>query len=269
MKTSLALLSISLAVGSLACAQEAAGDRVVVPARNTTHPRKVDASLMHGSITVKTYAGKEVIVETRGSSSSPDKPDRTPEGLKRLDFPARGLSVEEEDNVVTVRMNMSSSRGGDLVISVPADTSLKLHTLHGEISVDGVHGELEVDSLNGPVTLANVSGTVVAHSLNGAIKASMDSVDSTKPLSFSTLNGSIDVTLPADFKANVKLTTDHGEIYSDFDFKLGGSITQRNDTSDGKFRVRIDRTLTGSINGGGAEATFHTFNGRIYIRKKK
>lgn len=268
MKPSLALLSITLTVCSLACAQEAAGDRVVVPARNTTHPRKVDASLMHGSITVKTYAGKEVIVETRGSSdTTPDKPDRTPDGLRRLDFPARGLNVEEEDNVVTVRMN--SSHSGDLVISVPADTSLKLHTLHGEISVDGVHGELEVDSLHGAVTLANVSGNVVAHSLNGAIKVSMDSVDSTKPLSFSTLNGSIDVTLPADFKANVKLTADHGEIYSDFDFKLGGSITQRNDTSDGKFRVRIDRTLTGSINGGGAEATFHTFNGRIYIRKKK
>ena len=270
MKPSLALLSITLTVGSLACAQEAAGDRVVVPVRNTTHPRKVDASLMHGSITVKTYAGKEVIVETRGSAnSSPDKPDRTPDGLKRLDFPARGLNVEEEDNVVTVRMNMSSGRGGDLVISVPADTSLKLHTLHGEIAVDGVRGELEVDSLHGAVTLANVSGTVVAHSLNGAIKVSMDSVDAAKPLSFSTLNGSIDVTLPADFKANVKLTADHGEIYSDFDFKLGGSITQRNDTSDGKFRVRIDRTLTGSINGGGAEATFHTFNGKIYIRKKK
>jgi DUF4097 and DUF4098 domain-containing protein YvlB len=268
MKRSLAFLSITVAVCSLACAQEAAGDRVVVPARNTTHPRKVDASLIRGSITVKTYAGKEVIVETRGESgSSPDKTDRMVDGLKRLDFPARGLSVEEEDNVVSVRMH--SSHSSDVVISVPADTSLKLHTLHGEISVDGVHGEIEVDSLHGPVTLANVSGTVVAHSLNGAIKVSMDRVDSTKPLSFSTMNGTIDVTLPADFKANVKLSADHGEIYSDFDFKLGGSVTQKNDTSDGRFRVQIDRTLTGSINGGGAEATFHTFNGRIYIRKKK
>jgi DUF4097 and DUF4098 domain-containing protein YvlB len=187
--------------------------------------------------------------------------------LHRLDMPMRGVSVEEEDNVVTVRM--PSNHSGSLVMSVPADTSLKLHSLHGEINVEGVSGEIDVDSLNGAVTLTNVSGNVLAHSLNGAIKVSMDRVDATKPMSFSTLNGSIDVTLPADFKANVKLTTDHGEIYSDFDFKLGGNITQRNDTSDGRFRVRVDRTLTGTINGGGAEATFHTFNGTIYIRKKK
>jgi len=268
MKRTLALVGLTLAVCSLACAQDAAGDRVVVPARNTTHPRRVDASLMHGNITVKAYAGKEVIVETGAPASrSSSQSDQTVDGLRRLDFPVRGLQVEEEDNVVTVRMN--SNHDGNLVISVPADTSLKVHTLHGEINVEGVNGEIDADSLHGAVTLTNVSGNVLAHSLNGAIKATVDRVDSTKPMSFSTLNGSIDVTLPADFKANVKLTADHGEIYSDFDFRLGGNITQQNDTSDGRFRVRIDRTLNGTINGGGAEATFHTYNGRIYIRKKK
>ena len=95
------------------------------------------------------------------------------------------------------------------------------------------------------------------------------SVVSTSPTR--TLNGSIDVTLPADFKGNVKLSADRGEIYSDFDFKLTGSplVTQKNDTADGKFRVRVDRTMTGTINGGGTEATFKTYNGKIFIRKKK
>src|SRR2546421_61050 len=141
----------------------------------------------------------------------------------------------------------------------------------GDIAVDGVGGEIDANNMNGKVTLNNVSGTVVAHSLNGALKVSMDGVDQSKPLSFSTLNGSIDVTLPADFKGNVKLSADRGEIYSDFDFKLTGSplVTQKNDTADGKFRVRVDRTMTGTINGGGTEATFKTFNGKIFIRKKK
>ena len=62
MKRSLAFmfvtLALALAVCSLVRSQDAAGDRVVIPVRNSTRPRKVDVSLMHGSITVKTYAGK-------------------------------------------------------------------------------------------------------------------------------------------------------------------------------------------------------------------
>ena len=49
---------------------------MVVPARNTTHARKVDVNLMGGSITVKSYAGKEVIVEARGSSGRSERRTR-------------------------------------------------------------------------------------------------------------------------------------------------------------------------------------------------
>jgi len=35
----------------------------------------------------------------------------------------------------------------------------------------------------------------------------------------------------------------------------------------GKYRVRIDRTVHGTINGGGPEMQFTNFQGQIYIRK--
>jgi len=270
MKRNGALLGMTLVICSLALAQDT-GERVVVPARNTTHARKVDVNLMGGSITVKAYAGKEVIVEARGGSGRSERerePDKAAEGMRRLDLPARGLSVEEENNVVTVRMQRAQR--GELVISVPPDTSLKLNTMHGEIAVEGVKGELDISSMNGKITLTNVSGSVLANTMNGTMKVTMDAVDANKPLSFSSMNGTIDVMLPADFKANVKLRTDHGEVYSDFDFKLGGgAITQKNDSSEGKFKVTMDRTITGTINGGGTDATFKTYNGTIYLRKKK
>jgi len=272
MKRNSALLGMTLMVCSLGLAQDATSERVVVPARNTTHARKVDVSLMGGSITVKSYTGKEVIVETRGGGRSDrdtnKAADKTADGMRRLDLPSRGLTVEEENNVVTVRMR--DAQHAELVISVPPDTSLTLRNINGGIAVEGVKGELDVNSTNGRITLTNVSGSVLANAMNGAMKVTMDSVDPNKPLSFSSMNGTIDVTLPADFKANVKLRTDYGEIYSDFDFKLGGgAITQKNDTADGKFKVKMDRTITGTINGGGTEATFKTYNGTIYLRKKK
>jgi DUF4097 and DUF4098 domain-containing protein YvlB len=117
------------------------------------------------------------------------------------------------------------------------------------------------------------AGTVVAHSLNGAIKATLGRADPTKPISFSTLNGEVDVTFPSDFRTNLKIKTDNGDIYSDFNFKLDGSrnkpsLTQ-SDSGRGNFEIKPDRTIYGTLNGGGQEASFTTFNGRISIRKKK
>jgi DUF4097 and DUF4098 domain-containing protein YvlB len=273
MKTTIALAGLALALCSFAPAQDNSGQRVVVPARNSSRPRKVNVRQMSGSITVKTTTGKEVIVETSDSQARNPRGrtlrETVPDGMHRIDMPPQGLTVEEEDNQITVHAPMSHAA---LVISVPADTSLDLHTMSGAISVEGVNGEIAVDSMNGKVTLTGVSGNVLAHSMNGSLTVTMNRVDAAKPLSFTTMNGTIDVTLPADYKGNVKLSSNHGAIYSDFDFKLGGgTITQQNDTADGKFKVSInrDRTLSGTINGGGAEATFKTFNGAIYIRKKK
>jgi DUF4097 and DUF4098 domain-containing protein YvlB len=108
---------------------------------------------------------------------------------------------------------------------------------------------------------------VVAHTLNGAIHVTMDRVDPSKPLSFSSLNGPIDVTLPADVKANVSFKTMRAEIYSDFEITIGSAVK---DHSGGlKFRLRIDNNFDGVINGGGVPISFHTLRGTIYLRKKK
>ena len=99
MKLMLALTGITLAVCSPAPAQEAS-ERVVVPARNSTRPRKVDVSLFHGAVTIKAYNGKDVIVETGEPVRTPA---RTEGGMHRIDTPLRGVNVEEEDNVITIR----------------------------------------------------------------------------------------------------------------------------------------------------------------------
>ena len=66
MKRSLALTGITLAVCALGCAQDNTGNRVVVPGRNGSHARMVDASALSGEIIVKTGGGNDVIVETNG-----------------------------------------------------------------------------------------------------------------------------------------------------------------------------------------------------------
>ena len=91
-------------------------------------------------------------------------------------------------------------------------------------------------------------------------------------MAFSSLNGDIDVTFPADLKANLVISSDRGDVYSDFDVALAARAPQQQTTEDtrnkdGHYRVKIDKSVRGSINGGGPELQFRNFNGNIYIRK--
>jgi DUF4097 and DUF4098 domain-containing protein YvlB len=259
-----------LAVGAPSLQAQAGADRITVPLTDPTRPATVRASLLNGGITVKGSDTKEVVVESRvRGREERDAPD-SKQGMRRLHISTTGLTVEEENNQVRVSAD-SMSRPIDLTITVPRQTSLRLRaTNDGDITVSGVEGELDVNNTNGEVTLTNVSGSAVAHALNGKVLVTFDRV-SQKPMAFSSLNGDIDVTFPADLKANISLKSDNGDVYSDFDVQLQAGapqqITEDSRGKGGKYRVRIDKTVRGSINGGGPEIQFTNFNGSIYIRK--
>jgi len=195
-------------------------------------------------------------------------------GMKRIPIEGSGLTVEEDNNVVTVEIE-SMRRAVDVVLRVPYATSLKLDGTNLNetgIMVENVSGEIEAESANGRITLKNISGSVVASTTNGDIEVTLAKANPDKPMSFVTFNGDIDVTLPADIKANLKIKSKMGEIYSDFDVNLKSvpvKTAESTQKEGGKFRISLDRAVTGTINGGGWEYVFENYNGNIYIRKKK
>jgi hypothetical protein len=192
-------------------------------------------------------------------------------GLKRIPLASSGLTVEEDNNHVTVEIE-SFRRAYDIDIKVPTGSSLQLETTNlGEIRVENVSGEIEVENTNGPIALQNVAGTVVASTTNGDIEAVLTRLTPDKPMSFATFNGDVDLTLPADAKASLRLKSQEGDVYSDFDLALKAAPvkTEESGKSTGRFRVSIERAALGTINGGGVEIKIETYNGNIYIRKKK
>ncbi len=257
------------AEGALAQGQtQAGGDRIPVTLSDPSRPARVKVSLVNGGVTVKGYEGKEVVVEARVRNR---ENARNEGGPKRLSISSTGLSVEEENNEVNINTD-SYMHPIDVTVSVPVHTSLKLRAVNdGDIVVAGVDGELDVDDINGAVTLNNVSGSVVAHALNGHVYATLTRVDPQKAMAFSSLNGDIDVTFPADLKANVSIRSDQGDVFSDFDIQLKAAssqpVVEDGRGRGGKYRVKIDKTVHGTINGGGPEIQFRNFQGKIYIRK--
>src|SRR5215510_13942289 len=100
MKRTMAVPALLWLTCSLAAAQEIQGDRVVVPARNSSRPRLVKVETHNGGVSIRAYNGNEVIVETKGRDR---RPRANREGMHQIVLPPSGLEVEEEDNVVTVR----------------------------------------------------------------------------------------------------------------------------------------------------------------------
>lgn len=268
---SLAAAVLIIMAGSGWAFEPAAADRVTAAFSDPSRPGLLKVNLIQGSITVKAYDGKEVVIESTPREARPrQRENEAARGMRRIPANAGGLTIEEENNVMRVK-NDALSSSVDLAIQVPRKTSLNLKTINdGNIDVSGVDGEIEVDDINGSIALNQVAGTVVAHALNGKLKVTMTRVDA-EPMAFDSLHGDINVTFPASLRATVNLRTDMGETYSDFEINLQASapkqVVEDGRAKGGKYVVKIDRSVSGTINGGGPEIQFKNFNGNIYIRK--
>jgi DUF4097 and DUF4098 domain-containing protein YvlB len=281
------LLGLALLVGLalLGYAQDQKTDRAVVPLTDPAKPALIKADVLMGSITVKGSDGKEVIVEAKVRERSLTDVDEEDEedmeekdkaakiaGMKKLGVVSTGLEVEESNNVVSISAE-SWKYAVDITIQVPRASSLELHSTNdGNIVVENVSGEIEVENVNGSNTLRNISGNAVVNTVNGDVTVTMTRVTPDKPMSFSSMNGDVDVTLPADIKANVKMKSQQGEIYSDFDITLKPVPQKAEEVSKsgkGKYRISFEKNIYGAINGGGPEYAFNTFNGDVFIRKGK
>jgi len=257
----------------IASAQESNSDRVTVPLADPDRPAMLKVGLIAGSISVKAHSGKDVIVEIRQEIDEPrEVKTRERGGLRLIPNTSSGLTVEQDGNTVEVGVGMQAMhRSKKVMIQVPVNTSVKLNTVNeGDIEVEGVNGEIEVNNVNGAIYLRNVSGSAVAHALNGDLIATFQGVDPNKTMSFSSMNGKVDVTFPSSIKATLSLKSDQGDIYTDFDLVMEKTATRVEEQGKGKRkRIVIEKGMRGTINGGGPEILFKNFNGDIYIRKGK
>jgi Putative adhesin len=247
--------------------------QLVVPLSEPGKPYKLEAHLFHGSIKVTGYEGKEIVIDVEADTSEEKGDNEEAHGMKRI--PSGGgldVKAEEENNTVKVNAGMSKKLVG-VNIKVPREGgTLKLSTVEdGDVSVTDVSGEVEVNNTNGDVTLKGISGSIVASALNGTLIAELKKVDPKAEMAFSTLNGKIDVTFPADIKANLKLKTENGgDMYTDFDIPADQTQPRMTKTAENhSYRVNIDNWVTAKINGGGPEIMMKSFQGDIYIRKAK
>lgn len=297
MKKLMTLATVGVGLAALAAAQDNV-QHLVVPFTDPAAQHKLEVTLPMASVTVRGTQRKDAAIDYDFRDGVPARRGNQapPPGMHRIGG-TNALDVTQDGNVVRVTGGFMGVR--DATIEVPVQTSVTISAnVGGRIVVENISGEIEVSNVNGQISITNAAGPVVAQSTNGSITASFTRLTPDKNMSFSTFNGDIDITLPADAKATLKGRADNGDIFTDFDVKLeprtvqpsvaqppqppqppvspNASQSERDRARAQRDKARADRQrehrndgyVEGTINGGGPEMQFTTFNGRILIHKK-
>jgi hypothetical protein len=160
----------------------------------------------------------------------------------------------------------------EILIQMPREGNVNLHTGDGKIDIAGLKGEMELKSGDGSENIDGVEGRLHASTGDGSIQANgrFDALElktgdgrvNVRAGAGSSLNtgwrletgdGSVSLEVPGDLAANVDLHTNDGHIDLDMPVTTEGKV-ERNE-------------LHGKLNGGGSPLTIRTGDGSIHLRK--
>ena len=253
-------------------AQNGKMQQLAIPLTHPDKPGKLKVQLIRGSIHVESYNGKTVIIRYLAKEHpgwNDKKDEKPPKGMKMIQNHSFGLDAQEADNSVSINSSTPFQKL-NLTVQVPEDFSLNLTTVSGNVEVSQIHGSMDINSVNGDINLKQVSGSANVNTINGKITALFDHIDENVPMAFTTLNGDVDISLPANAKFTAKMKTDRGNIYTGFNMNLSNSdkpVVVKSGDKD-VFKVTVDNWQYGKVNGGGPEILMKSFNGSIYVRKQ-
>jgi DUF4097 and DUF4098 domain-containing protein YvlB len=255
-RTRLALALAAILIATPAMGQNAWNWNKVVPAGRTLEIKGVN-----GEITATGASGSEVQVTARKTS-------------KKSDLASVQLRVVEHAEGVTIcavypspagkpanecgvgkdgRMNTSNNDVQvDFEVRVPRGVKLVARTVNGAVRATGLTADAETYTVNGGVRV-ETTGLARAATVNGSIDAKMGRSNWSGELTFSTVNGNVEVTMPGSVDAEVEASMVNGSFESDWPLTVKGKW--------GPKRVN------GTIGRGGRQLELSTVNGNIELRQ--
>jgi DUF4097 and DUF4098 domain-containing protein YvlB len=160
----------------------------------------------------------------------------------------------------------------DVIIQMPREGRVNLHTGDGKIEVNGLKGEMDLRSGDGSETLDGVDGKLRATTGDGHIRAN----GRFDELNLKTGDGHIEVSARtgSSLAGEWRLETGDGNVTLDVPGELSADVDLH--TSDGHIDLDMPVTTTGKLhenevrgklNGGGSLLTIRTGDGSIHLRK--
>ncbi|MEJ8568132.1 DUF4097 family beta strand repeat-containing protein [Elongatibacter sediminis] len=213
---------------------------------------RVSLSNINGDIRVTGgNDGAVTIVATRRANSE--------EALERLKvvIDASPDAIIIETRRPESRWSWNNSGGGSVAYELTVPESARLDgvsTVNGDVTVSGVGGEVRAETVNGDLELDGLAADAGLDTVNGAIRARFSRVGGNQRISADTVNGRIELDLPADTSARVTADTLNGGMdVGDFGLEVDKGY--------------VGREVDGDIGSGDARIKLDTVNGTIRLRR--
>ena len=172
---------------------------------------------------------------------------------------ASSVSIEDrtvgDDITVSVKRNFRLGRA-DFDVSLPAQSSLSLRNVIGNIEVQGVTGHISVNSIDSDIRLLRVNSPAIDVKVTSGDIFFDGELRDGGSYSFQSMRGDLDVTLPGStpFNLNARALSEN--------INLGGFLSSLSGASKGT------KGVSGSYLKGSSRLTLTTYDGRIVLHKK-
>ncbi|MGB6876847.1 MAG: DUF4097 family beta strand repeat-containing protein [Candidatus Acidiferrales bacterium] len=166
------------------------------------------------------------------------------------------IDVQGDGEQLAVNTRYPQGSGVQVTVEYQIHVPYKLRcavvqTVNGDVHLRGIAGAGILDSVNGSVEVLDSDGRFSAKTTNGDVRLQLKSLPDGDPVSLTTVNGSVVLSLPERANADVRVVNRNGDFRSDFPLATLGAY----DAS--RFR--------GRLGSGGGEVFMSTVNGAIRL----
>jgi hypothetical protein len=201
---------------------------------------------VNGSVQVEGWDRNEVEVRAvKTAQNDPGDVDRVE------------IEVESHPDEVDVHTRYPGGEGAGVAVEyhihVPNRVLLgRVHTVNGSLIVRGIDGGGELRSVNGDVEVLESSGRFNAKTTNGNLRLELRELADGAPMNLETVNGSVELGLPWDSRADLNVRDMNGDLYSEVPVTATTVLPGL-------------CTFHGRLGGGGGAISVRTVNGGIRL----
>lgn len=214
---------------------------------------RLELDNINGDVHISTWDRSEVKVDAVKYADSKERLDEVRieinSGKDRL-----SIRTKYPDHNHTFTWGSHDNPAGvEYTLTVPRTLRLdEVKLINGELDIAGVTGEVRASCINGRLEARNLAGRAELSTINGHLDVQFDQLSSST-VDLHSVNGSVDLTIPSDSRAEIEASTLSGGIGNDFGLRVN-------------HHRYVGHELRGELGTGGPRIRVGNVNGHIEIR---